>query len=196
VRADELDIPHATWVSTHPVMISWRAYMTAATGQTAAAAAACAELVELFGERLVPEENVLPVLLGLASAAADIGDGPAIETARDALAAHAGQHGIYYVTAYWGSVDHHLGRLAAAAGDLDAAVEHLTAGVLAHRRAGARPYEALSQHARAAALWHRNRPGDRKEAELEHRAVVIEAGQLGMPRLAAAAWPPPPPGRG
>ena len=124
------------------------------------------------------------------SAAAEGADARAIETAREALAPHAGRHGIYYVTAYWGSVDHHLGRLALTAGDLDQAVEHLGAGALAHRRAGARPYEVQSRLARASALWRRNRPGDRDEASYDHRSATSTARELGMPRVAAAPWPP------
>lgn len=190
---DQLEIPPLSWVSTHPVMVSWRAYLTAATGQHDLAQVACEELVQRLQAGAVPEGDLIPVALATAMAAVDIGHAVAIDVCRHALAEYSGQHGIFYVTAYWGSADHQLGRLATAAGDLDGAVSHFESAVLDYRRAGARPYEAQSLHQLAAVLWHRDRGSDRVQAETNFSSARALASSLGMASITAASWPPPMP---
>jgi hypothetical protein len=51
------------------------------------------------------------------------------------------------VCIFLGSMEHHLGLLAAAAGNVERAHEHLTAAIDAHRRLGCGPWTVRSQRA-------------------------------------------------
>ena len=76
--------------------------------------------------------------------------------------------------AHWGSVGHHLGRLAGVLGRWEEAAEHFEAGLDGERRLGARVSEAASQVAYARMLLAR---GDDR-ARLEARARLKEGGAL------------------
>ena len=80
-----------------------------------------------------------------------------------------GLHGLGYL----GSVDAHLGRLAAARGDLAAAVDLLTSGADQERRWGADLWAARSLVDAATVLRTRRDPGDQRRAdELERQATA------------------------
>jgi hypothetical protein len=124
----------------------------------------------------IPVAHLIPVWLGLA--AVQIDHRPAIALAREGLSGEEGRHGVYPFTT---SVDHYLGLLAA--GDVDEAEKHLTDGVIAHRRAGARPWEALRLH--ALAMTQSQLGGQaRAESATHRRSAAALAASIGMP------WPP------
>ncbi|MGE3664874.1 MAG: AAA family ATPase [Pseudonocardia sp.] len=77
----------------------------------------------------------------LGEAAASLGRGEIAQRCREALAPYSGTVCVVSATvAVAGAVDHHLGALALALGDVAAAVEHLRAALVVHERLGARPW--------------------------------------------------------
>ncbi len=84
----------------------------------------------------------------------------------------------------WGSLDRHLGLLAAATGRWEAAERHFAAAVETNARIGARPWVGWTEYDRASMLALRNLGGDRARARehLDRARAVGEA--LGMVRLA------------
>jgi len=188
--ADQIAIPKQTWAQSRPIMASWRGYAAAAIGRVDAARAACDLVVDDLVDRRVPASELPAVATALATAAIEVDHTPGIAAAHRALVEHTGEHAINNFSVYWGAVDHHLARLAAASGDLDEAVERYESAVAQHRHARARPYEARSLHGLAATRWHRSRGRDRQEAETSHRLAVALAGELAMSSIGHASWPP------
>jgi len=73
-----------------------------------------------------------------------------------------------------------LGRLAATAGDWDAAEAHFAAGLAASERLGARPLAARTRAWLAEMLRARGAPGDAERADALERAARDEAGALAL----------------
>lgn len=190
VTADQLEVPGSTWAMPHPVVRTWKGYVAACTGERELARQVCDQTADELEDGLMPDSDLLPQLCALSLAAVAIGHGRAARLCRAALAPHAGRAAVFSVTTYWGFVDLHLGRLAALAGDFDAAVTHLHDALRLHRRTGARSFEALSLRSLSTALWHRGHGGDRNDAHERHAQTTQLAEELGMTRLADAAWPP------
>jgi hypothetical protein len=89
-----------------------------------------------------------------------------------------------------GSVRRTLGLASATLGDLDAAVEHLEAAVLADRRLGSRPMAVLTEHTLAAVRRARAGAGDRARAEELATRATASAARLGMALPDPPAWLP------
>ncbi|HEX6416858.1 MAG TPA: hypothetical protein VFZ77_00115, partial [Acidimicrobiales bacterium] len=100
--------------------------------------------------------------LGIAAlAACERGARGAVADLRAALAPYADLVcGLGYRT-FVGAAAYHLGRLAAAGGDLGEAERHLLAALRLHSALGARPWVALTQEALARVLEARGHPSDR-----------------------------------
>jgi DNA-binding SARP family transcriptional activator len=81
---------------------------------------------------------------------------------------------------YLGAADHHLGILAATAGRWDDAERHLRTALAAHRRLGARPWQALTTQAYAGMLRGRGRLADHKRAAQFDATASATAATLGM----------------
>jgi len=109
--------------------------------------------------------------IGFAKAAAVLGDRELAGALFEQLAPYREQH-LLEGTGYQGAAAYHLGQLAATLGDWDAAEGHLVTAVESHRRLGAEPWLALSQHALAGVLRAR---GVRDRAEV----VAAEARAIG-----------------
>ena len=109
--------------------------------------------------------------IGFARAAAVLGDRELAAALFEQLAPYREQH-LLEGTGYQGAAAYHLGQLAATLGDWDAAEGHLVTAVESHRRLGAEPWVALSQHALAGVLRVR---GVRDRAEV----VAAEARAIG-----------------
>jgi DNA-binding SARP family transcriptional activator/tetratricopeptide (TPR) repeat protein len=91
------------------------------------------------------------------------------------------------VTLYLGAADLHLGILATVARRFEEAERHLRAAHASHQRLRARPWNALTQRARADMLRRRGRPGDHDLARRMDDRAGATATALGM-RLPAAGW--------
>ncbi len=109
------------------------------------------------------------------------------------LAVVGGSGGLYY-----GSVAHHLGVLAAARSEWDAALGHLEAALAREVRAGARLWEARTRLARARVLRDRGDPADQDRAGALVAEASAAASARGWSAVAAeaqelAAGPPPSP---
>jgi hypothetical protein len=89
--------------------------------------------------------------IGFAKAAVALGDRELAAALFEQLFPYRETH-LLEGTGYQGAAAHHLGRLAATLGDWDAAEGHLVMAVESHRRLGAEPWVALSQHALAGVL--------------------------------------------
>ncbi len=132
----------------------------------------------------------LPAVVATAVAAQALDDGPWADHVYDVLFPHGYRHCVMGYTAYLGHGRHHLGVLAATAGRLDSAADHLAAALDEHEAVGARPFAALSAHELSRVLARRDGPGDAERAgELTVRrdAAMAEFG-LGGP---AFGQPPP-----
>jgi DNA-binding CsgD family transcriptional regulator len=147
-------------------------------------------------ERLAPLLRTLPrdgrwlyTVVGAAELAIAFDDEEGIDWCREALAPLAGrcQASAGGTIVCRASVDRLLGQLAAAAGELDAAVGFLVAAIEVDGRIGAVPYRTLSQLLLADVLVRRADAGDLGQA---HDLVCAAAGaarRLGMaPALARA----------
>ncbi len=75
---------------------------------------------------------------------------------------------------------HYLGLLAATLGRWDAAADHLGQALTAHRRLGAVPWVALTQHAAAGVLRARGGPGDLDRARKLAGTAGGTAAALGL----------------
>jgi hypothetical protein len=191
VRPEELELPQSSWVTEHPVGRTWLAYLAASTGQHDLARRLCDEMSDEFADALVPEAALLPRAIAVTIAAIATGHERCIDLCRTILAGQRGNHGVFYVTAYWGVADHYLGLLDAVTDDLDQAEVNLAAAVELYRAAGARPYEARARRGLAAVLWHRDRGHDRPTATAHNARAAAQALTIGMPSIVHAPWPPP-----
>jgi hypothetical protein len=136
----------------------------------------------LFGpwtEQEAPQEDYLwlPVMVGRSRLWSVLGDARAVAELRALLEPFAGQlvfggTGVIYL----GLVDETLGVLAAAAGDLDAAIDHLRHCVDQYQAMGLLPSLAFTAQALSEVLRQRAAPADRAAAAaMEQRAREIAA---------------------
>jgi hypothetical protein len=86
-----------------------------------------------------------------------------------------------------GSVHHPLGVTALTVGDLDAAVTHFEAAIVAALRFGNRPCHAIATAELAGALGRRRGPGDVARAARLWTAAIDDADRLGL-TARAAEW--------
>src|SRR5690606_11464729 len=87
--------------------------------------------------------------------------------------------GVGYRT-FVGAATFHLGRLAAAAGDLAEAERHLLASLRLHSTWRARPWVTLTQRALADVLETRGRPSDREWIAALRAEAAWVTGNLGL----------------
>jgi DNA-binding SARP family transcriptional activator len=114
--------------------------------------------------------------IGFAKAAVALGDRELAAALFDQLSPYREQH-LLEGTGYQGAAAYHLGQLAATLGDWEVAERHLVAAVESHRRLGAEPWVALSQHALAGVLRVR---GARDRAEVVAAAARALGTALGL----------------
>jgi DNA-binding SARP family transcriptional activator len=173
-----------------PIMRSAAALRHIALGDIEAAWAACDRLVDEFGSGLVAAREVHASVVSLSNACLWLQHDRGIALCRELLAPHEGEHVLFYLVQYWGSVNHHLGRLALQQGDLDASVQHLTGAIADHERVGARVLGAQSHRFLASALWHRNGANDRTTADHHRAHALTEARTMGVHDITQQPWPP------
>lgn len=131
-----------------------------ATGRPAAAATILDELAGRDLGELAVEVSAMVTYCFSALIATGLDDRPRCAQVHRLLAPHAEQIAVWAVGLGIGSVAHHLGRLAAAAGDLDEADGHFAAAVRLEQRAGGRIWLARTHLEWAGVLLARRRPGD------------------------------------
>jgi len=119
----------------------------------------------------------LPLAAELALA---VEDAPRISALRDALAAWSGLQANYSTLIYLGPCDYYLGRLEAAQGDFDMAIEHLQGALTFADGVGARPQAMATRSELATALRRRRDPGDlgRADALLNEATEIAHALRL------------------
>jgi predicted ATPase len=131
------------------------------------------------------DELALPLLTGVsvfwntrlalaAELALALNDRPRIAALRDALAAWSGLQANYSTIIYLGPCDFYLGRLQAAQGELDSAIELLEGALTFVASVGARPQAMATRAELATALQHRHDPGDIERAN----TLLAEATEL------------------
>ncbi len=126
----------------------------------------------------------LPCLATQAEACAVLGVPAHASRLHRALLPYAGQ--VVATGAFFsGSVDHYLGLLRTVSGQFDEAVTHLRAALEQHRRMGAVPWVARTQHRLAQALLARNGDGDHDQARDLLRQARTAARRIGMTGLLA-----------
>jgi len=163
-----------------------RALALIAAGDRAQAAQVAGPMLELSPD-LIPRNHQF--LLGAAFATelmAGLGTGPAAGQLYQALLPFAGLAVMSGAAiSFRGSVEHHLGVLAAALGRPGAAAAHLERAVAAHERLGARPWTLRSRC--ELARLRLAEPGQRDAAGAALAEIGAEAERLGMAGLARAA---------
>lgn len=139
--------------------------------------------------RTVPAHSSwLFALATLADAAAVTGPAAVVAHLRAELVPHGGRmvH-LEGPSITWGCVDHRLGVLAFAAGDLDAATPLLRSALAQHTSFGARPWSWRSSMALAEVLRATGSASAADEADELLRSAATEAESMGMPGLQRAA---------
>ena len=140
-------------------------------------------------ERLAPVLHALPrdgrwlyTVIGAAELAAEFHDSDGLAWCRQALAPFAGrcQASAGGTIVCRGSVDRLLGQLAVAAGDDDAARDHLEAAIGIETRIGAVPYRTLSQLLLAEVFVRGAGEGDLDRARGVVRTAAGAARRIGM----------------
>jgi tetratricopeptide (TPR) repeat protein len=155
-----------------------RAFMHAACGEISAARAALDAAASRLPE-LPLDSEWLPALTQAAEAVQLVGGHPVAGWLHDALTPHADLFVVEGIGALLrGSVERHLGALAALLGDREAAERHFDRAVEANRRTGARLLVARTLHDAATSLGDADRLA-------EAHALYAELGVTG--RLAPAA---------
>jgi DNA-binding SARP family transcriptional activator len=129
--------------------------------------------------RLARDYTFLVTACGRANAIALIGDQDLAAEALAELEPYAGQFAVLDAGVCLGAVDQYLGELAATAGDSDAAIRHLRAGVELNDRAGARTWAALGRMSLGRLL---DAAGDPEGAEL------LAEGRRAAAALGVAAY--------
>lgn len=103
----------------------------------------------------------------------------------DQLLPFTGSHAIGHAEGSVGATDRYLGLLAATLGRLDAAIEHLEAGIRMNEQMGLSPWVAHTQVDLAGVLRARGAPGDAERADELEDSALFTAHALGMTALEA-----------
>jgi hypothetical protein len=179
VRASVAEFP---WYPVHRCAL---ACLLADDGRSAEARAVFDELAADEFRAIYPDSEWL---LGIALASdvcAALHDEAAAATLYAQLLPFSGAHAIAQAEGSVGSVDRYLGLLAATMDRPDDAERHLTDGIAANERLGARPWAAHTQHDLARVLRRRSRAGDVEQAKVLDAAALATARRLGMSALEA-----------
>jgi hypothetical protein len=118
-------------------------------------------------------------VLALVAACVLVGEGAYAARLYELLSPWQGWH-LHNIAVYLGSADHHLGMLAATAGNWRAAERHLRTAMAAHHALRTRPWAALTQQAYAGMLRGRGGPGDLARADQLDASAHAGAAALGM----------------
>ncbi|MEM7288586.1 MAG: hypothetical protein AAF480_19745, partial [Actinomycetota bacterium] len=136
--------PSAQWWSrvaeAGPDRPMWRARCMWIAAERGDLDTAIAELDSLDLERFVSAEPRLEFFSVVAAAADTValtGDRHMARVITDAFAPYAARNAMMGQVTFWGSVSHHLGRMAAVLGDPETARDHLEDALLRHQRMGA-----------------------------------------------------------
>ena len=176
---------------------AWRPGLVALLAETGFRDEARAELGSLIRSALPSLTDGGVATAGLAyltEAAFALDDREAALALRPILADRGGEVlMVGNLVACLGSADRLVGMLAATAGELDAAVEHLERGIARDAELGFRTWVAWGAHALARTLLERRAAGDRERATtLDERAAEV-AGSLGLAALVTRIGAAPPP---
>jgi tetratricopeptide (TPR) repeat protein len=190
-RLAELAEPYAALAGMYAALPIWRvglALVHAECGREADARRVLDEVAASDFTDLPRDGNFLASVAQLAELTALLHDAPRARLLAPLLAPYAGRHVIVGLGAgSLGSAARACGLLAATAGDVDAAVQHLDEALAANVRLGARGWAARTQLDLARVLAARGCPGDGERAAALRAEAGREAAALGMTRLAAAA---------
>jgi class 3 adenylate cyclase/tetratricopeptide (TPR) repeat protein len=121
----------------------------------------------------------LPTMAVLGDIAAHLGDTARAAILYDLLAPYAGVM-VGATSAWFGSVAHHLGMLAAATGRFHEAERHLGAAAASHARFGAPTWLARTHLEWARMLLTRREPGDAERAGELLAQALATAGEFGL----------------
>jgi hypothetical protein len=152
-----------------------------AAGDHPAARTALASL-RAEGLAAVPPSSIWSAtMLGACDAAHALGDAEAAGEAYALLEPYADRPVMASLAvACFGSAHRPLGLAALTFGDVDLAIEHLAAAVVADLAVANRPCHAIDRAALADALERRSRHGDAERAAELRRAAIDDARQFGM----------------
>jgi DNA-binding SARP family transcriptional activator len=188
-RLERLEGPVRYYAERFGTIPGWRcvlAWLLAETGRADDAR----ELLDGFaaeGFRGLPEDGIwLGAVAYLAETAAVLGDATHAAALHDLLEPYADRNvAIGWASTCAGSASRHLGLLADLLGRHDEAVARLETALAMNERMRARPWVVQTQVDLARVLAHA--PADRERAASLFDAALLEARQLGMPRVLAAA---------
>ena len=136
----QLELSERWWsrvAEADPERPAWRALCMWIAAEQGDLDRAIAELDQLDIERFVaaePRLDYLSIVCAAADTVALTGDGHLARVISDALAPYAARNAMMGQTLYWGSVSHHLGRMAAVVGETETARDHLQDALLRHQR--------------------------------------------------------------
>lgn len=148
------------------------------------------EIVDEVEDGLLPGRHQMAPIIALSSGCISTGHERGMRLCHELLQRRPGFHGIFYFVQYWGCVEYHVARLAAALGDYDQSIDLFTQSLTTYRWTHARCFEAWTLRAMATVYYFRDHAGDRDlAAELADEAHRL-AAELGMGDLAHAPWPP------
>ena len=158
------------------------AALAAATGDHPAARTALASLRAEGGLAAVPPSSIWSAtMLGACDAAYLLGDAEAAGDAYELLEPYADLPVMASLAvACFGSAHRPLGLAALTFGDVDLAIKHLEAAVVADLAVGNRPCHAIDRATLADVLDRRRRPGDAERAAELRRAAIDDARRFGM----------------
>jgi len=170
------------------VFVAATAVLAAEAGDETAARAA---LASLRAEDLasIPSSSIwLATMVGACEAASAIGDADAAAEAYGLLVPYADRPVMVSLgVACFGSAHRPLGLAARTMGDLDLAVAHLDAAVVADLAVSSTPWHAMDLAALADTLDLRDGPGDRERADACRREAIAEGRACGM-GMRVEAW--------
>lgn len=156
------------------------AFLAAESGETAAARAALDGIDPETVRTLEQGTSWGFAMFNLVSCCVRLGERDRCADLYRLLAPHADRNCVYSWLAFLGSYRFHLGRLAAACGDPELAIEHLEIALERHRAARAWPWVTLARAALAAALRTRSGPDDHGRAAGLEAEAAIEAQRFAL----------------
>lgn len=168
-----------------PRQAAWRcavALRELALGREAEARAQFELLAADDFRALFTGEGALIAIALAAELCAALDDGVRAGVLHRHLLPYAGRHVMigHPAMAYQGAVDWYLGLLAAAVGDVDAAIHHLDDALAMHARMGAAPWVARTQYEQARVRLARRGPKDAAQAAAQLNTASRTAAELGM----------------
>lgn len=183
-RLDELEGSVTGFTEDEGGLPIWRAvlaHLHKHLGHTEEARAAFQYFAERDFAGIPKNTTYLSAIATLAEVCPTAGDATAAARLYDLLLPYSGRAVVLgWASVVQGAVDHHLGVLAVAMGNWDAAANHLDAATALHARLGAHHWQGRTELAYARMLMGRDGPGDAGRAR-EHLATArAKADELGL----------------